>query len=119
MEKQQHEPVVVDLGPSQLPLAAQPSRRPHRRFRTGKVLLLAIVTLVVLGYPFNGATESRKSSHVPLHAQEALAKCRNLNVLPSPPPDFNSRTESDRYVPGTPAQLIKNATIWTVRQDNA
>jgi hypothetical protein len=40
-----------------------------------------------------------------------------LHVLPGPPGDFNLRTESDRFVPGTHSVLIKNATIWTGRVD--
>jgi imidazolonepropionase-like amidohydrolase len=34
-----------------------------------------------------------------------------------PPKDFFSRSESDRYVAGTPPTLIRNATIWTGRFD--
>ncbi|KAI0635342.1 carbohydrate esterase family 9 protein [Trametes polyzona] len=54
---------------------------------------------------------------VPLRAQEYLDKCRLLDVEPGPPPDFYTRTESDRFVPGTKATFIKNATIWTGRVD--
>ncbi|KAL1759392.1 hypothetical protein FB107DRAFT_205135 [Schizophyllum commune] len=54
---------------------------------------------------------------LPIHAEETLNKCRNLHTKPGPPPDFNLRTESDRYVPGTKATLIRNATIWTGRVD--
>lgn len=44
---------------------------------------------------------------------ESLAKCRMLNVLPGPAEGFEHRIESDRFVEGTPAYLIQNATIWT------
>ena len=54
---------------------------------------------------------------LPIHVEETLNKCRNLHTKPGPPPDFNLRTESDRYVPGTKATLIRNATIWTGRVD--
>ncbi|TRM69894.1 hypothetical protein BD626DRAFT_422385 [Schizophyllum amplum] len=54
---------------------------------------------------------------VPIHAQQTLDKCRNLHTKPGPPPDFNLRTESDRFVPGTKATLLRNATIWTGRVD--
>ncbi|KAK0457772.1 uncharacterized protein EV420DRAFT_1271277 [Desarmillaria tabescens] len=56
-----------------------------------------------------------KTARIPLHAAETLQKCKLLDVLPGPPPDFHSRTESDRFVPGTKATLLKNATIWTGR----
>jgi hypothetical protein len=37
----------------------------------------------------------------------------------SPPADFYRRTESDRFAQGTPAVLIRNATIWTGRADGS
>ncbi|KAK0488713.1 carbohydrate esterase family 9 protein [Armillaria novae-zelandiae] len=55
------------------------------------------------------------TTHIPLHAAETLQKCKLLDVPPGPPPGFRSRTESDRFVPGTKATLLKNATIWTGR----
>ncbi|PBK99152.1 carbohydrate esterase family 9 protein [Armillaria gallica] len=56
-----------------------------------------------------------KTTHIPLHAAETLQKCKLLDVPPGPPPGFHSRTDSDRFVPGTKATLLKNATIWTGR----
>ena len=41
--------------------------------------------------------------------------CRHLRQTPGPPEHFLSRTESDRYVPGTLPIFIKNATIWVGR----
>ena len=52
-------------------------------------------------------------SRIPPNAQDILHKCRQLNVKPGPPKDFHSRAVSDRYEPGTPAVLLKNASIWT------
>ncbi|KAF5393062.1 hypothetical protein D9757_001113 [Collybiopsis confluens] len=54
---------------------------------------------------------------VPVNAQHILHKCASLNVVPGPPSNFHSREESDRYVAGTKATLIKNATIWTGNVD--
>ena len=54
-----------------------------------------------------------RSVVVPLDAESILAKCRSLHVKPGPPVDFHSRSQSDRYQPGTKAVLIRNATIWT------
>ena len=60
----------------------------------------------ILGLESRGVT-------VPLDADSILAKCRSLNVKPGPPADFHSRSQSDRYQPGTEAVFIRNATIWT------
>ena len=57
-----------------------------------------------------------KRPHVPPpDADEILAMCQHLHQTPRPPEDFLSRTESDRYVPGTLPIFIKNATIWVGR----
>ncbi|KAK0497265.1 hypothetical protein EDD18DRAFT_148225 [Armillaria luteobubalina] len=55
------------------------------------------------------------TTHIPLHTAETLQKCQLLDVPPGPPSGFHSRTESDRFLPGTKATLLKNATIWTGR----
>lgn len=51
--------------------------------------------------------------HVPLHAERVLAECASLNTLPGPSPMFWDRSSSERFEPGTKAQYIFNATIWT------
>ena len=59
---------------------------------------------------------SFKGRHVPPpDADEILGMCQHLQQTPGPPEDFFSRTESDRYVPGTLPILITNATIWVGR----
>ncbi|KAH7888764.1 composite domain of metallo-dependent hydrolase [Phlebopus sp. FC_14] len=50
---------------------------------------------------------------LPLHAHETLQKCQMLNVKPGPPSDFAQRSQSDRFVEGTRATLLKNASVWT------
>jgi len=42
-----------------------------------------------------------------------LKFCEQHSFIPGPPADFHQRTQSERFVPGTKAVLIKNATIWT------
>ncbi|KAK4046878.1 hypothetical protein OIV83_005774 [Microbotryomycetes sp. JL201] len=49
--------------------------------------------------------------------QELVQRCERLNLVPGPPNDFDRRSESDRYVQGTPRTLIKNATVWTGHDD--
>ncbi|KIK64860.1 hypothetical protein GYMLUDRAFT_258822 [Collybiopsis luxurians FD-317 M1] len=90
--------------------------RPHRREHPLLRAALALGLFVVCGYAgiftiFQPTTNT--AVKVPVNAQQILQKCANLNVIPSPPPDFYSREESDRYQPGTKPTLIKNATIWT------
>ncbi|KAF8630669.1 hypothetical protein AX15_002817 [Amanita polypyramis BW_CC] len=86
-----------------------------------KFRLLAVLCVAcLLAYTFQSVfTLTRredqliKSPHTPPNAQDILHKCRQLNVKPEPPKDFHSRTTSDRYEPGTPPVLLKNASIWT------
>ncbi len=90
---------------------------------TSKLRLLAALCIASsLAYTFNSVfTLTRyehlfaKSPHVPSNAQDILHRCRQLNAKPGPPKDFNLRTASDRYEPGTSSVLFKNATIWTGR----
>ena len=58
-------------------------------------------------------TRSDRVVSVPRYLTRAKARCSQLKLKPGPPSDFGSRTVSDRFVPGTPATLIKNASIWT------
>ena len=74
-----------------------------------------ISTLIVLYLLQQRSSLSFRSQRLRpvFHSQETVARCRSLNVKPGPPVDFYSRQQSDRFVPGTKATLIKNATIWT------
>ncbi|EMD37401.1 hypothetical protein CERSUDRAFT_83171 [Gelatoporia subvermispora B] len=92
-------------------------RRHHSAQLVPAVLALAaLCTLlpVLTLSPLSGLFLT-SSSVVPLHAHEILDKCAALHTKPAPPPDFANRTRSDRFVPGTRATLIRNATIWTGR----
>ncbi|KAG9004460.1 hypothetical protein FRB94_002331 [Tulasnella sp. JGI-2019a] len=55
--------------------------------------------------------------HVPLHAQRILNECASMKMLPGPSPSFANRVKSERFEPGTKAQYIHNATIWTGLRD--
>ncbi|THH19962.1 hypothetical protein EW146_g1322 [Bondarzewia mesenterica] len=57
------------------------------------------------------------SAYVPINASRIIDKCRKLDLLPGPPPNFHARKASDRFVPGTRPTLIRNATVWTGRVD--
>lgn len=75
------------------------------------ILVLAVsvfLATIVLFRPLS----TRRLHRRPLHAEHLLNTCRTLRIIPGPPSNFASRTESDRYVPGTNATWIRNATIW-------
>ncbi|KAH9913691.1 uncharacterized protein BXZ73DRAFT_106870 [Epithele typhae] len=99
-----------------LPIYAEVGAPRHRRLSRGLRLLLG-AALLLAGLQYlhlaSGTWSERESVQVPLRAPEWLDKCRLLNVKPGPPPDFHTRKHSDRFVPGMPAALITNATIWT------
>ncbi|KAA1473973.1 carbohydrate esterase family 9 protein [Dentipellis sp. KUC8613] len=99
-------PLPTTTTPDALPRG----RTKHRRLH-GFIAFCALYLFAQL-YLQSG-TQSAPLADLPIHAQETLARCRALNLAPGPPPDFHRRRESDRYVPGTPATLIRNARIWT------
>ena len=49
------------------------------------------------------------------HRSELRAICKSIRTPAGPPESFSTttRTENDRFVPGTPPVLLTNATIWT------
>ncbi|GAA6021304.1 hypothetical protein JCM11491_005797 [Sporobolomyces phaffii] len=47
------------------------------------------------------------------YQRDVVDRCHELDLLPGVPDTFYSRTESDRFVPGTDPILIRNATVWT------
>ncbi|EJC98798.1 composite domain of metallo-dependent hydrolase [Fomitiporia mediterranea MF3/22] len=84
----------------------------QRHGRTAFGLIIASLFLYILSGSVLLRSTSRESSKYVL-PPDILARCRALNVKPGPPEDFYKRKESDRFVPGTNATLIVNATIWT------
>ncbi|KAF8914186.1 carbohydrate esterase family 9 protein [Gymnopilus junonius] len=51
--------------------------------------------------------------------EDILARCASLHTIPSPPASFHSRDESDRFEEGTNATLIRNAFIFTGRDNGS
>ncbi|KAI0643981.1 carbohydrate esterase family 9 protein [Trametes meyenii] len=90
-----------------------------RLVRFVRVVAAAALSLVFVQYlwVYWDVRSLPRGVTVPLRAQEYLDKCRLLDVKPGPPSDFNTRTQSDRFVLGTKVTLVKNATIWTGRLD--
>ena len=105
-------------GPSVRPDRPQ-RKRPTRLLAS--VVALAVFTSVSLSVNFGilgtrslvGSSRGAGFKSVPFRAEEILDKCAALKVPAGPPKDFNSRTVSDRYTPGTPSTIIYNARIWT------
>ena len=105
------------MGVPELGAPATSSSRVTRARRLTAFCFAAICLSFFVPVFLLDAFDEDVPQRLPIHAQETLNKCRNLHTKPGPPPDFNLRTESDRYVPGTKATLIRNATIWTGRVD--
>lgn len=109
-------------GPSVQPGRSQ--RKRSTRF-LASLVVLAVFTSVSLSVNFgilgtgslSGSSRGARFNSVPFHAKEILDKCAALKVPAGPPKDFNSRTVSDRYTPGTPSTIIYNARIWTGRRN--
>lgn len=78
-----------------------------------RALLAALLVFVVIhnAISYLWSSLSTKSTNVPLNAEEILDKCRLLDVKPGPPPDFDLRKQSDRFVEGTKATIIKVASF--------
>lgn len=109
----------MDLGkqqlPSYIPIQTGQARGARRSTSILRLTLLGILTFVFIHASSVFHLKSPSSSTIPIHAFETLQKCRHLHTKPGPPPDFNLREHSDRFVPGTRATLLKNASIWTGR----
>jgi hypothetical protein len=84
----------------------------HRQ--KGKSLLAAVLlTFASLAVVNVYLSDWQHLDNVPFDAAEIIDKCNALTALPAPPTNFHQRLHSDRFVPGTPPTLFKNASIWT------
>lgn len=91
---------------------SQPRRAWLRPHHVILALLSAVVTWKYLQSPHKSAERA------PINAQQVLDACADLHAKPHIPLGFaKSRSESDRWVPGTTATLLKNGTIWTGNND--
>ncbi|KAF8597515.1 hypothetical protein BDV93DRAFT_479402 [Ceratobasidium sp. AG-I] len=99
--------------------AVLPSPVPSSRSKPACALKLNSLAVVVLGafafitYNATHLPHTHTSRPFPPHAASTISRCKSHDAKPGPPRSFWSRTESDRYEPGTPPTLIQNATIWT------
>ncbi|KAH9999801.1 hypothetical protein BJV77DRAFT_1058149 [Russula vinacea] len=90
-----------------------PGRR-HRPKALVGLLALCLVSLTCTFY-WHGYSSNAwsRSQSMPIDAHDILMRCAALKARPGPPSNFLARSESDRFEEGTPATIIRNATIWT------
>jgi hypothetical protein len=85
--------------------------RTKRKFRFFLVVILSVLLyftlLRTIGQPL------KLSAAVITQRKYILEQCKYINTPAGPPPNFRSRTHSDRYVPGTKPLWLKNAKLWT------
>ncbi|KAF8801695.1 amidohydrolase [Phlegmacium glaucopus] len=106
---------VPDVMPATRP-------KPRRLLRFQRLLgffLCCIVVAQSFGLlTFHTFLQGKNTAPVTIsahHRSELQAICTNIRTPAGPPQSFNTaaRTENDRFVPGTPPVLLRNATIWT------
>lgn len=95
------------------------------KLRYGATILTAsLAILAVLLFSFTDLSAPlstiipQGNLHTPIfdsHKETVLARCAELKITPGPPSFFHSRDKSDRHEPGTNATLIRNAVIFTGR----
>lgn len=60
---------------------------------------------------------SSSVSRAPTDASEIIEKCHSIHLRPTPSDSFKNRNISDRFQAGTKPIWIRNATIWTGRNN--
>ena len=120
-------------------LATRRGRRKHKRSRIFKLIRRIVFLLALSGaaaYLFSAAhwlewldpLLPSPSPHVLKHRHKLLEQCKAIQTPAGPPKHYRPESRiakpherkhgkkgkgSDRFVPGTPPTLIKNAKIWT------
>ena len=87
----------------------------------GYCTLAVTLTVVASNYYLTSGFDYNRSpsqvQRIPLNAQHILSKCALLNAVPGSPVNFDAREVSDRFENGTKPTLIRDATIWTGREN--
>jgi hypothetical protein len=89
---------------------------PARRTLLGLVFAIACFLGIWYGFAFGQGIkfwEAYASNRLSPQAAAAVSHCAYLHARPGPSSNFETRTHSDRYVPGTKPVLLKNAKIWS------
>ncbi|KZS92638.1 carbohydrate esterase family 9 protein [Sistotremastrum niveocremeum HHB9708] len=80
----------------------------------GSATVLSVATLWISWRPLGTSNTNFDST---FSKAAVLQECDRLQMKAGAPAEFVSRKESDRFVPGTSAYLLKNATVWTGGKD--
>lgn len=101
------------------PIARQDDGGSRRRKIWRKIFLFSLCAAVAqLVYTLQpvGIT-SRREIRMNTQRPKLLSKCASIHTPAGPPVGYSTSSRvssgSDRWVPGTPATLLKNAKIWT------
>ncbi|OAX43328.1 composite domain of metallo-dependent hydrolase [Rhizopogon vinicolor AM-OR11-026] len=103
----------MDKLPIYSPVDRPRLRRSRLTLGTAALTLCSISAAVFLLSLSQLTFFGKQSVQLPFHAEQTLQKCQMLHARPGPPNNFHERAQSDRFVKGTRATLIRNASIWT------
>jgi hypothetical protein len=95
------------------PIAARHLRRPQFHHFLLLALLCVLSTLFLVAHLESATNYLILHKHRPKNAADIIARCRQLAMPAASPPNFHSRSRSDRFEEGTRPILIQNARIWT------
>ena len=76
-------------------------------------LTLSLIALFYLPVYWMLDSSPNVAYKLPINSTDILSRCASVKSSPGTPPDFYTRTQSDRFQAGTRPTLLKNATIWT------
>jgi hypothetical protein len=95
------------------PMTARHPKRPQFHHFLFLAFLGVLSTLFLVTH-FESATKYVVlHKHRPKNAADIIARCRQLAMPAASPPNFHSRSRSDRLEEGTKPVLIQNARVWT------
>jgi hypothetical protein len=92
------------------PLSLSPTASRHRH---SPLFVAAALVLAALAVVRLTSWVASTPALAPANAQTLRETCSRLHAKPGPPHHFHRRQVSDRFEPGTPPTIIRNATLWT------
>jgi imidazolonepropionase-like amidohydrolase len=84
------------------------------------LFIIALVYIILFhSSTFISSALSQSNPQEFVRRSQILSKCAYIHAKPGPPPDFHTRTQSDRLADSedTTPVLVRNATIWTAAND--
>lgn len=105
---------LPEMNYSTLPGRKGTWRRTHLILTTGFLVLLCLAWRMNLNLVENPLGRDRAVTNgIAARRAQVLEQCKYIKSPAGPPPDFNSRSQSDRFEPATRPTLLKNAKIIT------